>query len=212
MAYLWEMDLSPGRRRPPAKCLAGRTMTLGPTLIVYSIYRMGSVFSLSAKAEGRRPWCRKPPSRQAPGIPPTSARSVLEAPRPAFHPVGDGLGPHPLDHAGVVIAVSEVVVQGGEAVTLTSVLHLLQLSLLELRMVDVAPVKGRRVHRETGRNRAVGADDHVVLPGPAIPVGEMQLPAGVLRNAGRVRQHRRQIPVGAGAIAVPAILFQIQPG
>ena len=64
----------------------------------------------------------------------------------------------------------------------------------------------------TGSNRALGSDDHVVLAGTAVPVGEMQLAARVLGDAWCVTQHGGDIPVGARAIAVPAILLEIEAG
>ena len=138
------------------------------------------------------------------------ARLVLEAPRSSLHTVAPDLLPHPFDDAGIVVAVPEVVIESRKAVAFTGVFHLFELLLIELRIVDVAPVESRGIHREARSHSAVGSDDHVVLAGSAVPVGEVQLAARVLRDAGRVGQHGGDIAVGASACCccshVPALL------
>ena len=79
-------------------------------------------------------------------------------------------------------------------------------------LVNVSPIESRGIHRKTWSNRAVSSDDHVVLAGTAVPVGEMQLAARVLGDAWCVTQHGGDIAVGARAIAVPAILLEIEAG
>src|ERR1700758_3434816 len=75
------------------------------------------------------------------------ARLVLETSRSSLHTVADHLPPHPFDNAGIVIAVPEIVIESGEAVPFTSVFHLFELLLIELRVVDVSPIESRRIHR-----------------------------------------------------------------
>jgi|SRR6266481_699922 len=74
------------------------------------------------------------------------------------------------------------------------------------------PIESRGIHRKTWSNRAVSSDDHVVLAGTAVPVGEMQLAARVVGDAWCVTQHCGDIAIGARAIAVPAILLGIDAG
>lgn len=67
---------------------------------------------------------------------------VLETPYAACELLSDYIGPKPLDHPGVVVAIREVVIQGGEAVALAGGLHFAQLRLIKLRCVDVSPIVG----------------------------------------------------------------------
>src|ERR1700756_1736430 len=136
-------------------------------------------------------------------------RLVLETSRSSLHTVAHHLLPHPFDNPGIVIAVPEVVIESRKAVPFTGMLHFFKLLLVELRVVDIPPVESRGIHRETRSDGAVGSDDHIILAGTAVPVGEMQLAAGVLRDAGRVGQARGNIAIGASAIAVPAIFLEI---
>ncbi len=95
----------------------------------------------------------------------------------------DSVGPQPLKHSRVVVAVRQVVVEGREAVALAGVLHLLELLCIEFWHVDVAPIVRRGIHGETRSHRAVCADDGVVLAGAAVPFGEMELAVRIRRNA-----------------------------
>jgi hypothetical protein len=58
---------------------------------------------------------------------------------------------------------------------LAVLLHVLQLGEVELRIVDIAPVTGCRIHRKAGSDCAVGANHDIVLASPAVPVGKMQI-------------------------------------
>src|SRR5215472_7598497 len=98
---------------------------------------------------------------------------VLKTSRAALQAPADVL-PQPLDHTGVVVAIPQIVIQSGEAVLLARLLHVAQLCRVELVTFDRAPVVGCGVHRKTRPDGAVGSDDHVVLAGPAIPLGKPQ--------------------------------------
>ena len=63
--------------------------------------------------------------------------------------------PHPFDSASVVVAIRQIVIQRGEAVLLASLLHLSHLLLIELWLIDIAPIEIRGIHRETGPNRSI---------------------------------------------------------
>lgn len=69
-----------------------------------------------------------------------ASSSIFEAartsPESAFR-----LLPQPFDHARVVVAVTEVMVECGEAVLLASVFHVVQLPV-KLGHLDVSPVVG----------------------------------------------------------------------
>src|SRR5580692_12380109 len=132
---------------------------------------------------------------------------VLETFRSSLQSVGHDLFPYPSDHARIVVAVAQIVVERGEAVTLAGVFHLFELLLVELRVVDISPIEGRWVHGEAGCDRTVSADDYVVLPSAAIPIGELELASGVLHDARRLREDLMYVAVGPGAIAVPPIFF-----
>src|SRR5579883_1744444 len=110
---------------------------------------------------GGRPWAC-----------PAGRASVFEAlDRSAAETVCGGF-PEPLDHAGVVVAIAEIVVQRGEAVLLAGVLHVLELAGLEFVAIHGAPVVRGGEHGEAGPEGAIGADDHVVVAGAAVPVGK----------------------------------------
>jgi hypothetical protein len=56
--------------------------------------------------------------------------------------------------------------------TLAGCLHCRKLRLIELRAIDISPIKCRPVHRETGRHCAIGTNNYVVLartPSPFQP-------------------------------------------
>jgi len=65
----------------------------------------------------------------------------------------------PRNHTKIVVAVAEDVVASRKTVRRAFLLHLVELFDLELVIADGAPVVRRRVHREAGRERAVGADN-----------------------------------------------------
>ena len=56
---------------------------------------------------------------------------------------------------------------------LASLLHRRELAIVELVPVDVSPVVAGAVHGEARSDGAVGADDHVVLAGAALPFRKM---------------------------------------
>src|ERR1700687_5186732 len=56
---------------------------------------------------------------------------IFKTPGAAFHPVLDHLRPDKFDDARIVVAIGQVVVQGGKAVLLAGLLHRGQLPLLE---------------------------------------------------------------------------------
>jgi len=112
--------------------------------------------------------------------------------------------PHPLDDPGVVVAVSEIVIERREAVLLASLLHVGLLGAIEREVIDIAPVNGCGIHRETRRNRSLGADDHVILPGAAVPLAEPELTIFSLHNAGGLVEHGSSFGVGGFAVPIPA--------
>lgn len=66
---------------------------------------------------------------------------------------------------------------------LASAFHPRQLSPIKFVAVDISPVVGGGVHRETRSNGAVGADDDVILPAAVVPFGKMQFAILVLDDA-----------------------------
>ena len=76
---------------------------------------------------------------------------------------------HPTDNPRVVVAVAQVVVQRGEAMRLTGLLHFVELRDIEVVIAHGAPIVSRRIHRKAGRERAIHPDDQRVLARPAIP-------------------------------------------
>src|ERR1039457_3005243 len=93
--------------------------------------------------------------RKAPRKPLKSARCLLK---------------NPARSAPIVVTKRQVVVQRGEAMRLALLLHLLELAAIEVWFFDGAPVVGGGIHGEAGTESAIHADDHVVLPGAAIPI------------------------------------------
>ena len=81
-------------------------------------------------------------------------------------------------------------IQRGEAVALTGLFHMRELLGVETEAIDIAPVVGGGIHGETGRDRAVGADNHVVLAGAtrrdAADEGDLRIPPGLRRFPGVV--------------------------
>ena len=74
-----------------------------------------------------------------------------------------------LDHALVVVAPAEDVIQGGKAVSLTAFLLMIELHGVELVTADNAPVIAGGVHGEAWSQRTVDADNHRILAGSAVP-------------------------------------------
>ena len=79
------------------------------------------------------------------------------------------------DYTSIVIAVSESVVEGREAMLLALFFRARQFFGLELRRVEVSPIKRGGIHGETWHDGAVCADNNIVLSRSAIPVGESKL-------------------------------------
>src|SRR5437763_3159301 len=75
----------------------------------------------------------------------------------------------PLQHALGVVAVSENVIAGRQTMRRALFLHLVQLGVIELWILNRAPVVRRRVHREARRQSPVRANDQRVLSGAAFP-------------------------------------------
>src|SRR5437868_15054155 len=90
---------------------------------------------------------------------------------------------------------------------LASLLHLSQLSGVELTAFDPAPVISCGIHWKTGTYGAVSADNHVVLACPAIPVAKTQSAVCVSRNS-RYSTHRF-VP-RSGPVAVPANAAEVR--
>lgn len=76
---------------------------------------------------------------------------------------------HPFDHTHIVIAETEVVVKSRKALSLTSLLHLVELADFKLMVLNHAPVVRRGVHWEAWRQRAIRTDNNRILASPAIP-------------------------------------------
>jgi hypothetical protein len=104
-------------------------------------------------------------SDQTIGLSSTACAADLE--EPALYVL-----PHPLDHSRVVVTVGKIVVQRGEAVLLSGLLHIIQLMAVKCELIDVAPIKGSGVHGKAWCHGSVRSDDHVIVPGTAIPFAE----------------------------------------
>src|SRR6185437_5465601 len=74
-----------------------------------------------------------------------------------------------LDHALVVVAPAQDVIQSREAIGLTALFLMIELTRFKLVVTDYAPVITCGVHGETWGERAVHANDHGILAGAAIP-------------------------------------------
>ena len=66
---------------------------------------------------------------------------VFEAPRSALHAILYQVRPDKLDYARVVVAISEAVIESGEAMLLTGFFHARQLLRIKSVRIDVSPVK-----------------------------------------------------------------------
>src|ERR1700693_1254023 len=96
-------------------------------------------------------------------------RSILKTSRGALKTVRSLLQ-KPADGPRCVVAVSQVVVQRGEAALLALHLHLSELLFLEARIAGRSPAVRSAVHGETGRQCSVRANDQRILPRTAVPV------------------------------------------
>lgn len=72
------------------------------------------------------------------------------------------------------------------------------------------PAAGGCKYGEAGRDGTVGANDHIVLPGAAIPFGKMQFAIFILHDAGSVLQVFGQVDVCCASVAVPSQAFEIR--
>ena len=104
-------------------------------------------------------------------------RAVLQvkASRTTFEAVFEKLCPDVFDYTSIVIAVRESVVESREAVPLALFLRARQFFGVELRHVEVSPIKRGGIHGETWSDGAVPADNDIVLSRSAIPVVEPKL-------------------------------------
>ena len=66
--------------------------------------------------------------------------SIFETLRSTLHAIRHQILPDELDHARIVVAIREIVIQGREAMPLAGFLHVLQLPIFELVMIDISPV------------------------------------------------------------------------
>jgi len=57
---------------------------------------------------------------------------------------------------------------------------------------------------ENTEQRTVGADNHIILPGTAIPFGKVQFPIVVLHKARHSRDMCGDVPVGSRSVTIPA--------
>jgi hypothetical protein len=80
-----------------------------------------------------------------------------------------GLFRRPGQHAHRVVAVTQDVVAGRETMLGAIDLHFIKLLDIKLVIADYAPIVRRRVHRETRRQRAIGANDQRVLSRATLP-------------------------------------------
>src|ERR1700726_2852924 len=103
-------------------------------------------------------------------------------------------------------------VQSRETVLLAGGLHCGQLGLIEFWLIDVSPVEGCPIHGEAGSNGAVGADDDVVLTGATVPFRKMQFAVWLLDNPRHRGDQFCLMSVTLGAVTVPAVFPQIEPG
>ena len=78
---------------------------------------------------------------------------IVEAVRVAtLHPMRDREVPNKLDHARIVVAIRQIMIERREAMALAGLLHVLELLTIEMEFVDIAPVVGGRIHGKTGRD------------------------------------------------------------
>lgn len=137
--------------------------------------------------------------------------SVFKAANAALEPAFC-VFPHPLDHSRVIVAISEIMVERGEAVLLASLLHSVQLVAVKCELVDIAPIVGRGIHREAGRHSTVRADDHVVLPGTAVPFAKAELSILTLHDPSSFLQLFGSFSVRSISVPVPADVTNVEAG
>src|SRR6185437_1361974 len=156
------------------------------------------------RGHGRRGW----PSAMA-WTTHTDEWLILEAPGAGAKAI-PRLFPHPLQDPGIVVAICQIVVEGGETMTLAGLLHLPQLTGFKLGRVNISPVVTGGIHGEAGSYGAIGADNDVVLSGAAVPFGKVHLAVGLLHDAVHRNQQLGDVVITMGAVAVPAQLFQVR--
>src|SRR5579871_6588633 len=98
-----------------------------------------------------------------------SGRLIVKASSSPLKSV-EGLSERPSDRAGCIVAVRQVMVQGGKATLLAFHLHAGKLFLLESRLARRSPVVRRAIHREAGSKRPIGTDDQRILSRAAVPL------------------------------------------
>lgn len=77
---------------------------------------------------------------------------------------------NPADRTRGVVAVRQVVVQGGKTAWLACHLHFRKLFPFETRVAGRSPIVTSVVHRETRRQRAIRPNNQRVLPGATVPL------------------------------------------
>src|SRR5581483_7868172 len=92
----------------------------------------------------------------------------VDVPANALEPVR-GLLYQQLDHAPVVVAGADRVIERREAMQLARLLHRVERRLVESWLADSPPVFGRVVVGKARRQRAVDADDERVQARTAVP-------------------------------------------
>src|SRR6266581_173534 len=100
-------------------------------------------------------------------------------------------------------------IQRRKTMLLAGFLHAGELAAIELVLIDVSPIVGGRVHRETGSDGPIGSDDDVVLTGSTVPFSEVQLAVCILDDSGSFHQPLGNVSIPAAAVTVPAQALQI---
>ena len=98
-------------------------------------------------------------------VPFVNHQSFRSSPEIRAQPASEPIGSHEC-----VVAVRQVVVQGGKAALLALHLHARQAAVSRSRIAGRSPVVRSAVHRETGRQRSIGANDQRILPRAAVPL------------------------------------------
>src|SRR5215475_2790770 len=91
-------------------------------------------------------------------------------------------------------------------------LHTGKLLLIESGAVDIPPIVRSAVHGETGRNRAVGPNDDIILAGAAIPLSELKLAIVPPDDARNVGKKLDLIAISVGPVSIPAVFRQVETG
>src|ERR1700751_1645516 len=92
---------------------------------------------------------------------------------------------------------------------LAGFLHAGELAVIEFVLIDVSPIVGRCVHGETGSDSPVGSNDDIVLAGPTVPLGELQLAVCILDDSGSIDQSFGNVSIAPAAVPIPAQALQI---